>query len=259
MVRRRVLILLLGLSILAVAAACVPTCSWNWLPFGLGGGCRGRLDEDTLSRLRLVMGDTLQLQPGETWEFSPGVVECCYVFEPVDACATWSVSPTDGATVDPETGVLSVDPGTASGTVFTVTADVENGRRLVSTQVYIYTPEANPLVGVWREEGQLACGNDEEIVPEERIGELVFGADETFSVTWHPFEIYKDYWGTYTLDLNEGALDLAGAEGSYLPQDLDGSGSWAIDEQGRLVLKDMWLGSPQGSSEPANCGHRFTR
>jgi hypothetical protein len=259
MARRSVLILLLALSILAATAACVPMCGWDGLPLGLGGGCRGQLDEETLSRLSLVMGDSLQLQPGETWELSPGVVECCYVFEPVDACATWSVSPSDGASIDAETGVFTVDPTTPSGTVFTVTADVENGRRLVSAEVYVYTPEANPLVGVWREEAQFACGSDEEIVPEERIGELVFGADESFSVTWYPFEIYKDYWGTYTFDRYQGTLELTGAYGNYVPDDLDGSGSWAIDEQGRLILKDLWLGSPMDSSVIANCGHRFAR
>jgi hypothetical protein len=205
------------------------------------------------------MGDTLAMQPGETWEFSPGVVECCYVFEPVDACATWSVSPTDGATIDAETGVFTVDPGTPSGKVFTVTADVENGRRLVSADVHVYTPEANPLFGVWGEEAQFSCETDEEVVPEERIGELSFGANGEFSVTWHPFEIYKDYWGTYTFGLNQGTLDLTGAEGNYVPENLDGSGSWFIDEEGRLVLKEMWLGSPHGSSGLANCGHRFTR
>ena len=205
------------------------------------------------------MGDTLAMQPGETWEFSPGVVECCYVFEPVDACATWSVSPTDGATIDAETGVFTVDPGTPSGKVFTVTADVENGRRLVSADVHVYTPEANPLFGVWGEEAQFSCETDEEVVPEERIGELSFGANGEFSVTWHPFEIYKDYWGTYTFGLNQGTLDLTGAEGNYVPENLDGSGSWFIDEEGRLVLKDMWLGAPRGGPGTINCGHRFTR
>jgi hypothetical protein len=258
MARKRVSILLLALSILAAAAACAPICGWDRLPFGLGGGCRARLDEDTLGRLSLVMGDSIQLQAGETWEFSPGVVKYWPVFEPVDACATWSVSPSEGATIDPQTGVFTVDPETASGTVFTVTANVEYGRRLVSAQVYVYTPEANPLVGVWREEAQFACGSDEEIVPEQRIGGLVFGADESFSVTWYPFEVHYDYWGTYAFDLNQGTLELTVEEGPYVPEDLDGSGSWAIDEQGHLVLQDMWLGSPMGSSGSANCGHRFT-
>jgi hypothetical protein len=256
---RRTLILLVALGILVVTVACVAACSWTWLPFGLGGGCLRRLDEDTLNRLSLVMGNTLAMQPGQTWEFSPGVVECCYVFEPVDACATWSVSPTDGATIDAETGVFTVRQGTPSGTVFTVTADVENGRRLVSADVYVYTPEANPLFGTWREEVQFSCETDEELVPEERIGELSFGADGKFSVTWHPFEIYKDYWGTYAFDLDQGTLDLTGAEGNYVPEDMDGRGSWVIDEQGRLVLWDMWLGAPSGGPALVNCGHRFTR
>jgi hypothetical protein len=256
---RRTLILLVALAILAATVACVPTCSWDWLPFGLGGGCRRGLDEDTLSRLSLVMGDTLALQPGQTWEFSPGTVECCYVFEPVNACATWSVSPTDGATIDPKTGVFTVDPETPSGAVFTVTADVENGRRLVSADVHVYTPEANPLFGTWGEEAQFTCETGEEVVPEERIGELAFGADGTFSVTWFPFEIYKDYWGTYTFDLNQGTIELTASGGNYVPEGLDGSGSWFIDEEGRLVLRDIWLGAPRGVLGIVNCGHRFSR
>jgi hypothetical protein len=259
MAGRRPPALVVSLSILLFAVACLPTSSWDWLPFGLGGGCRSQLDEDTLNHLSLVMGDTLELQPGDTWEFSPGVLECCYVFEPVDACATWSVSPVDGAAIDPETGVFTVDPGTPSGSVFTVTADVENGRRLVSAHVYVYTLEDNPLVGVWREEAQFACGTDEEVIPEERIGEFVVGADGSFSVTWHPFEIYKDYWGTYSFDSNLGTLDLSVAEGNYTPADVDSNGSWVIDEQGGLVLKEMWLGSPPGSPGLVNCGHRFVR
>ena len=259
MAGRRTSILLVALGLLAVTMACVPTCNLDWLPFDLGGGCRRGLDEDTLSRLSLVMGDTLAIQPGETWEFSPGTVECCYVFEPVDACATWSVSPSDGATIDPKTGVFIVDPETPSGAVFTVTADVENGRRLVSVDAHVYTPEANPLFGTWGEEAQFACETDEEKAPEERIGELAFGADGEFSVTWFPFEIYKDYWGTYTFDLNQGTIELTASGGNYVPEGLDGSGTWFIDEEGRLVLKDIWLGAPRDVSRDVNCGHRFTR
>ena len=62
------------------------------------------LDEETLDRLRLTMDHSVEMQPGETREFTVGVVECCYVFEPVDACVVWSVDPADGATIDPETG-----------------------------------------------------------------------------------------------------------------------------------------------------------
>ncbi len=259
MAGRRVLILLVALWVLVFAVACIPGAGWDWLPFGWGGGCRGRLDEETLNRLRLSMAPTAQMQPGETREFFLGVVECCYVFEPVDACATWSVSPGDGVTLDAETGVFTVDPATPSGEVFTVTADVEQGRRLVSIEVYVYTLQENPLVGNWIEETQYACDTGEEVTPEEQIRELQFRADGSFSVTWMPFEIYRDYWGSYQYNAEQGTLDLTIVAGNYVPEDMDGSGSWEVDQEGQLVLWDIWLGTPYGGSGMAKCGHRFVR
>jgi hypothetical protein len=113
------------------------------------------LDEDTLERLTLSMNpmeQTVEMLPGETRRFSLGVIECCYILEPVEACATWSVEPTQGASIDAQTGALAVDDGTPSGSVFTVSADVENGRRVVLIEVHVYTSEDNPLVGIWKEE-----------------------------------------------------------------------------------------------------------
>jgi hypothetical protein len=217
------------------------------------------LDEDTLNRLRLSMSPTLQMQPGETREFLLGVVECCYVFEPVEARAIWSVEPTIGATIDPQSGAFSVDPTTPSGSVFTVSADVENGRRVVSIEVHVFTPAQNPLVGNWMEEVRFACGSGEEVIPEERIGELSFRADGSFSVTWQPFEIYRDYWGTYSYDLARGTLDLVVAGGNYVPKDIDGGGQFSLDDEGQLILSDLWLGSHRGGEIFAGCGHRFVR
>lgn len=227
-----------------------------------GAECTVVLDEDTLERLTLSMNpleQTVQMHPGETHAFSLGVIECCYILEPVEACATWSVEPTLGASIDPQSGVFAVDQGTPSGSVFTVSADVENGRRVVSIEVHVYTLEDNPFVGLWREEAQLACGTGEEVVPEKPIGELRFGADGRFAVTWMPFEIYVDYRATYAFDLDQGTLDLSIAGGSYVPDDVDGSGFFSLDEEGHLILRDMWLGSPWGETGSANCGHRFVR
>ncbi len=220
------------------------------------------LDEDTLERLTLSMNpmdQTVEMLPGETRESSLGVIECCYILEPVEGCATWSVEPTQGASIDAQTAALAVDDGTPSGSVFTVSADVENGQRIVLIEVHVYTPEDNPLVGLWREEAQLVCGRGTEIIPEEPIGELRFGADGSFAATWMPFEISVDYRGMYAYDLTRGTLDLVVEGGSYVPDDVDGSGFFSVDEEGRLILRDMWLGSPWGGTGSANCGHRFVR
>ena len=218
-----------------------------------------RLDDETLERLTLAMASqSLQFQPGESYDFNVGTVECCYVFEPVEAGVTWSVAPSEGASIDPATGVFTVAPSTPGGSVFTVSADVENGRRIVTIDVYVYTPATNPFAGgVWHEETQIVCGTGQEITPQEQIGELVLDADGHFAVTWMPFEIYHDYWGTYTFDPDTGALELQIDGGNYIPPYFDGIGFYAFDDQGRLLLTDIWLGTPlNGSGSPA-CGHRF--
>ncbi len=212
-----------------------------------------------------TLGATIGLSPGGAIALVLGVFdyEICGAgircFVPVPALATWSVSPTDGALIDPATGVLTIDPATPSGSLFTVRADIESGRHVVEAEVHVYTLEANPLIGYWLEEVQLACGSGAEIVPELPIEELVFAADGTFAVTWMPFESYVDYWGTYSFDLAQGTLDLVATGGNYVPPDIDGHGRVALDEAGRLVLTEIWLGTSHSPGTEPHCGHRFVR
>ena len=208
-------------------------------------------------------GSGLPMQPGGTSDLVLGVFdyEVCGIgfrcFVPVAASATWFLAPVEGADIDPSTGILTIDPGTPSGSLFTVSADVEGGRHVVEIQVHVYTPEANPLLGFWREQAQLACETGAEVVPTQPIQELMFLADGIFAVTWVPFESYKDYWGAYTFDLARGTLELTVTGGNTIPPDVDGTGRFALDASGTLLLTDMWLGSSGVESGPAHCGHRF--
>lgn len=211
----------------------------------------------------MTEGAGIPVQPGWTTDLVLGVFdyEVCGTgfrcFVPVAASATWSITPADGARIDPATGILSIDPTTPSGSVFTVRAEVEGGRHVVETQVHVYTSEANPLIGFWREEAQLSCGNGAEVAPARPIEELVFNSDGTFAVTWTPFESYQDYWGTYAFDLSQGTLELAVTGGNTIPPDVDGHGEFSVDAAGRLILTELWLGTPSLESGPPNCGHRF--
>jgi hypothetical protein len=252
---------ILGLAAVLVGICCLLSVVAGSAYYFLRPGpqCTEVLDQDTMDRLVLSMEQNLEIQPSEARALSLGVVECCYCFVPVKACATWSVSPSEGVRIDPDTGVLTVNPETPSGSVFTVEADVENGRRVVSTEVHVFTPQGSPLVGTWKEEAQFACAAAETVAPREPIRELRFRADGGFSVTWTPFEVYKDYWGTYTYDAVQGTLDLVVTRGNYVPDDVDGSGRFSVDAHGHLVLDDMWLGCPRDDTGVANCGHRFTR
>ncbi|MFO0619147.1 MAG: hypothetical protein U0414_41545 [Polyangiaceae bacterium] len=224
---------------------------------GAGGAdCTAPLPEDTVQALSLGIEPSYGAHPGDTIDFGVGTVACCYTFTEVDACAVYSSEPAAGATIDPVTGVFVIDPSTPAGSVFTVTADVENGRRLVTTKVYVYTPQSNPLVGAWSEESELACGTNAPIAPESPIGELVFRADGTFGVTWMPFELYVDYWGTYAFDLGTNALTLTVDSGNYVPKDIDGTGTFTVSG-GKLTLGQMWLGTSQGGMGAPACGHVF--
>jgi hypothetical protein len=254
---------LVTLALLGVVSACDRTADQD--PAADGGtdanpqACPTPLDDETLAALSISIEPDLAMQPGQSRDLGLGNVECCYVFEPVEACATWSVAPDDHAAIDPDTGRLEILGSASPGEVVTVTADVEDGRRLVEIDVHIYTPEANPLYGVWREDLQYACADGAEVTPEHRINELRFRADGTIHVTWFPFELYVDYWGSYSYDLDDGSLELTVTGGNYVPDDLDGAGRFSIDEDGRLVLDEMWLGSPDQAEAAAGCGHRFSR
>lgn len=219
--------------------------------------CR-TLDAETLGELTIGMESVYSMQAGQTRTFELGTIECCRFFKSIsEVCATWSVSPAAGASMNATTGVLSVDPSVAAGTVYTVEADIESGRRTLSADVHIWDPDANPLAGTWTEATQLECADGGKRAPEQHIEELRFTPDGRVEVTWTPFETYVDYWGRYTFDGTIGDLTLDIEGGNYVPDDTDVQGTYEIDAQGRLVLRKMWLGTPsEGSAAPA-CGHVF--
>jgi hypothetical protein len=201
-------------------------------------------------------GDSVDLVLGEfVDDVCGGTGFRCFV--PMSIPATWSVVPADGARIEAETGLLTIDAATASGSVYTVQAAVDGGRRIVETEIHVYTPEGNPLVGYWQEVAQLSCATGAEVAPALPIEELVFGADGTYSVTWTPFESYLDYWGTYAFDPAQGTLELSVTYGNNVPPDVDGNGTFAVAEGKRLILTDLWLGSSREDQGPANCGHVF--
>ena len=215
------------------------------------------LTDEQIGKLAFgVFGNDTAAQPGDTLPLALGLRECCTTLEPVEVCAAYTLEPADGASYDAVAGTLTIAADAAAGSVFTLTADVEDGRASVAAKITVYTPEANPLVGTFQEIAQIGCKNDQEEPPTPVLNELRFLADGTFSATWDPFETYFDYWGTYTHDVATGALDLKVDGGNYVPPDVDGAGSFRFEGE-QLVLEDIWLGSAQTFMGKPACGHRF--
>jgi hypothetical protein len=173
----------------------------------------------------------------------------------VEACVEWSIEPVEGVAID-ATGLLSVDASVATGTTISVTADVEAGRRVLTADFEVYVPLEYDILGYWTETMQLPCDGGAPFEPDPVIGEMVFQNTGEFSVTWTPFEVYYDYWGTYTYDEGTGALVLTVDGGNYVPEDIDGEGTATVVD-GVLTLEDMWLGVAQEPVTPVACGHTF--
>jgi len=337
----------------------------------LAAECVAPLGEDVLLNLRLRAARSLQ--PGQETSVYFGKLECCYFILPTQACVEWSLDPPEAGELEPPPvpaappgpfdfatpGKLRLSSSLPHGTVVTLRADVESGRRVLAHEISVYTPEANPLVGYWQETAQLACdgfvrgdtdqsgdllltdavrtlgllfvdgvgpecaaaydSNADDIVdisdavytlsylflggppppepfpgcgtsppgpsalscsrssqctgtsfvPVHLIEELVFDADGTFTVTWFPFEVYKDYWGPYTYDLETGSIHLTALDGNYIPPDFLSLAATFKSDGRRLTLQGVSLGSPmafqgappnpQGPFPAGRCGHVFER
>jgi hypothetical protein len=205
--------------------------------------CQNPLAEETLNKLRITLtAEAIDLEPGQAFALTLGAAEGCHSFQPIDTCVVWTVEPRNGAYIDERLGILRIDKATPHNTLLIVKANVENGRRELSVKIRVFTREANPLVGYWRQE---KLGRDEKNNSSATIEELWFHADGTFSVTWLPFECYHDYWGTYVVDKEKGQLRLIVRGGNYIPPNVDGDGSFVIHDNKRLALNSICLGSPR--------------
>lgn len=92
----------------------------------------------------------------------------------------------------------------------------------------------------------------------EPVRELVFAPGNHFSVTFRPFETYKDYWGSYSFEPATGTLRLNVENGNNVPPGLDLEGHAELDAGGRLILEGFYLGSVQPSPAPsADCRYTF--
>ena len=112
------------------------------------------------------------------------------------------------------------------------------------------------IAGTWTEVTPVTCG-DGAAVAADPLLELVFSPDGNFSVTWEPFETYRDYWGTYTYTAS-GELNMHVTDGNALPPAADLAGHADLAADGALVLKNVDFGPHSGGiSHPAGCEFRF--
>ena len=189
-------------------------------------------------------GDKIALTP--YWTDMPGA----YNDLPPGCLDELSVYPEGAATFSREADGLAIA---------TIGEDVEAGTRVLLSGSYrshgltgpveVFRAADNPLVGTWRQGGENCPASS-------AIQELVFTGGGDFSVTWTPFEVYKDYWGTYTYDLETGAIHLDVESGNQIPEDIVPDGTVVLSDDS-LSFETLSFGTP-GQAEGV-CTGSFPR
>ena len=118
----------------------------------------------------------------------------------------------------------------------------------------------DPFQGRWKERSSISCEDGSET--EGRIQEIIF-CQNRFAVTWTPFETFIDYWGDYVLDPETNELTMTVTGGNFIPDDTDLVGTVEFQDDGSIILRDMYLGTNDDGNLPADgeaspgvaCGH----
>ena len=164
---------------------------------------------------------------------------------PAECLSDWSIE--GPAELSADRRSLTIRPDAPPGSEILLRYSVKG--EAVVARLRVIARDAVVLTGI---RGQQAAEGCENLEP---VRELAFGP-ERFSVTFAPFESYKDYWGTYAFDPATGALRLTVEGGNSVPPGLDLEGTARL-EGSRLVLEGMFLGDRHGRVPEGTCTYRF--
>ena len=158
---------------------------------------------------------------------------------PLKAKVSWRIEPAvKGVSIDPNSGKITVQADVAHGTTATVAANVDSGRRMLTAKLYVFRPEANPLIGSWGVDSKRACADMEELKalePSRMIG-----------LAWK-FHVDEQFWIGRELGIAAGVFlsgryqfDLKAQKLTLLPEWPKGkkssSWSWTFEENGAKLL-----------------------
>lgn len=173
---------------------------------------------------------------------------------PDELLTRWRASPAGAATFSPDGATVTVADSVAPGSALTLTA-LFCGQEEVTKTVPVVGRDEPVIVGFWRQESaECAAG----MPRHDPVKELAFEANGDFSVTYFPFESYRDYWGTHVFDHRTGAIDMTVTGGNKTPVNPGLSGRARLESDKRLVLENVYLG-PARFLGDGSCNYVFVK
>lgn len=178
---------------------------------------------------------------------------------PLKAAVVWSIAPAvQGIAIDAASGKITVAADVKHGTTATVHADVAGGRRKLQATVYAFRPDENPLVGRWKIDSNIACGDANELKP---AGKTTVLPGPTWRFHVKPeFFVGREYGiaagirlaGRYELDLKANKLKLITQWPKNKP---DTNWAMVFADAG----KTLYLRPIETSDLPAGCSYVLRR
>jgi len=186
------------------------------------------------------------MEPGQSFRYLISAFLCCLVAYPVDIPAEWSVHPESIARVDGKTGFLAINESAVHGSTATLTAQVKGMDEPVVRALTVFSSDQDPLIGRWSEDRESGG-----------VRELLFQSDGYYFATWMMLESYIDLRGDYTVDANTDEIQMVQGFERFETDGFEGSDSFEIDNQGRLLLTGICPKEPD--PENPDCTRRFVR
>ncbi|MBZ5506269.1 MAG: hypothetical protein LAO78_12485 [Acidobacteriia bacterium] len=236
----------LCLSILALCAAC----------FG-----QKKADEWAISNAMIGPDSPIEVRAGSSYHAQAMYPVPDGPLFPLKATVAWSIAPAvKGISVDAKSGKISVDADVKHGATTTVHADVSGGRRKLIAKLYVFRPEENPLIGKWRVDQKVACGEAQELKTATSTPRSLYTMD------WN-FHVDQQFWvgrtnniaagvrrsGTYEFDLKTATITLATKWPATTPVS---SWSFLLKDDGKTLL--LRPSAPENNLEPG-CSYVLRR
>lgn len=129
------------------------------------------------------------------------------------------------------------------------------GSRTVRTRFRIAPAEGPVLTGFWSQ-ASVDCGGP---APRDPVRELRFSSDGRFAVTFVPFEVRQDYWGSVEFDPVAGRIGFVVERGNTVPADLMLKGRARVEDDDRLAMDGVYFGGLDVGPPAGGCRYVFRR
>ncbi len=170
---------------------------------------------------------------------------------PSELVTGWTASPADQVSLAADGSALTVMPSAKAGADVTLSAKF-CGRPMTRT-IRIVGKDEPVLTGMWRQESVTCTGE----TPSEPLRELDIKDNGEFSITYAPFESYRDFWGAADANMTAGTLAFTITGGNRVPAGAKLTGKAGLAPDGKLILDGFFLSQPESTG--GQCRYVFAR